>query len=684
MNTQNLRFNILTFSVPTDTLTFYFSKEETKYCTRIHHTNFPDTLEFSFPGVCSDGTEFIYTSFTYPREGLTAVDLEFNPTNFNLLKQYYNDLIFQYFKRSLKQVVLKGFIDETNVWIPAPDKSTTFNIYEKYSLKIQLATVTNAFELLISYNGKSKVFKKSIAQLIPDVSPACFMKVLQGQSVFSYDKMTTFGDPDYTTAFPVLNFRLLKALNIKADAPDKGNKYLKYFDKINSFAHTYLHTKPFCNIIPLNQNAFLEVQPTRISGTHIDSNKLSFKDNAIGRIPKYDLKKLKPYKPSPYSNIHMFFIVHQDNVVSAEKLKGYIQNASGWFKGFHDYIGLMLHTESGLSIKFQNKDNPLPEIEQKLSQRIFSPDIKYIAIYVSPFDKNIDDDEKASFYFQVKELLLKRNITIQAVDAAKLVNPKVDYSFFLPNLAVAMLAKLDGIPWRLHVPTKNELIIGVGAFKHKDGVQYIGAACSFDNTGRFNDMSYFMKNETRQLAGSIEAKIKEYAAINDKPDRLIIHFYKALSQKELAPIEEALEKLQIGKIPIYIITINKTEAKDIVAFDLDYDQLMPESGTYINIGQGKYLLFNNTRYADCAVSATDGYPFPIKMAIDCTDKSKLKDLKIMNDLINQVYQFSRIYFKSIRQQNLPVTIKYPEMVAQIAPHFKNGLPEFGKKNPWFL
>ena len=60
---------------------------------------------------------------------------------------------------------------------------------------------------------------------------------------------------------------------------------------------------------------------------------------------------------------------------------------------------------------------------------------------------------------------------------------------------------------------------------------------------------------------------------------------------------------------------------------------------------------------------------------------KLKDIKV----IDQVYQFSRMYWKSVRQQNLPVTIKYPEMVAQIAPHFDgDDIPEFGKDNLWFL
>jgi hypothetical protein len=54
-------------------------------------------------------------------------------------------------------------------------------------------------------------------------------------------------------------------------------------------------------------------------------------------------------------------------------------------------------------------------------------------------------------------------------------------------------------------------------------------------------------------------------------------------------------------------------------------------------------------------------------------------------IISQVYQFSRMYWKSVRQQNLPVTIKYPEMVAQIASHFDgDDIPDFGKDNLWFL
>ena len=53
---------------------------------------------------------------------------------------------------------------------------------------------------------------------------------------------------------------------------------------------------------------------------------------------------------------------------------------------------------------------------------------------------------------------------------------------------------------------------------------------------------------------------------------------------------------------------------------------------------------------------------------------------VIEYLIDQTYQFSRMYWKSV-QQNLPVTIKYPEMFAVIFSHFaSHEIPDFGKDN----
>ena len=110
---------------------------------------------------------------------------------------------------------------------------------------------------------------------------------------------------------------------------------------------------------------------------------------------------------------------------------------------------------------------------------------------------------------------------------------------------------------------------------------------------------------------------------------------------------------------------------------------MPTSGTYIKVGMKEYLLFNNTRYGETH-KAADGSPFPVKMRISCTQDDLLTP-PIIRDLIDQVYQVCKMYWKSVKQQHLPVTIKYPEMVAEIFPHLGvRTLPEFGKDKLWFL
>ena len=148
---------------------------------------------------------------------------------------------------------------------------------------------------------------------------------------------------------------------------------------------------------------------------------------------------------------------------------------------------------------------------------------------------------------------------------------------------------------------------------------------------------------------------------------------------------ETLHKLGLN-IPVIILTINKTESKELLGFDTtDTRNLMPYSGTIIKVGRKEYLLFNNTRYDENSAPKKKEYHFPVKISLACSESGMLDDMDLVEQLIDQVYQFSRMYWKSTDQQSLPVTIKYPEMVAQIYPYFQHDkLPDFGKENLWFL
>ncbi len=689
MPDQNLFFNILTFDWPKENLIFYFSKTDDRSSSRIYKSNFPIGISSVFPDIHSENLEFIYTTFTYKKEGFIPLEIDASIENPDLIKQYYNRQINYYFRKVIKLIVKRGFIGENQIWTYSKKvTNSTYNIYERFSFKVQLCSVSQFPELLISYDGRSRVLKSPVSQVVKSVSQSKFINVVYKGRVLNFEDLVNEIDLDYSKAYPILNPKLEDALGIDVETIPKSNRYKSYFGKVDEM-RKYLHSKSdFKKLIPLNELNFYSVPEELISKINEESNNLAFHEKEIGRTPKIDFRKLKPFKKCPHQNVHLFFIYHENDEATKDKLQDNFENGTSFYRGLTEYAGILFHTDESSSISFSNKLNPIPEISQGIERLDLSnPEIKYLAIYLTPYTKAETSKQEVRVYIKVKEMLLNRGIASQFVEPANVNGEKEnDFVFSLTNMSVAILAKLDGIPWQLGSDFKNELIIGIGAFRHyADQVQYVSSAISFDNTGRFHQFEYFMKYQVDVLAGSIATKVREFTASVKPPDRIIIHFYKQLSEKELAPIEKALLELKLpNPVPIFIVTINKTEAKDIFVFDASWLHLMPISGTYISIGNKKYVLCNNARYNN-NYNPKDGFPFPVKLAIDCTEPQLLENDDTINELINQVYQFSRLYFKSVMQQNLPVTIKYPEMIAEIAPYFdEKGIPPLSKSNLWFL
>ena len=76
------------------------TKEDRDFCSRIHKTLFPKKIESIFPGILSDGTEFIYTTFDYQQEGFTPLALDFKTENEDFVRKYYTRQISYYFQKT--------------------------------------------------------------------------------------------------------------------------------------------------------------------------------------------------------------------------------------------------------------------------------------------------------------------------------------------------------------------------------------------------------------------------------------------------------------------------------------------------------------------------------------------------------------------------------------------------------
>jgi hypothetical protein len=186
------------------------------------------------------------------------------------------------------------------------------------------------------------------------------------------------------------------------------------------------------------------------------------------------------------------------------------------------------------------------------------------------------------------------------------------------------------------------------------------------------------------LADSIKQSIEEYIAENTGCERLVIHYYKSMSWEEEEPIKKLLDHLDL-KLPYLVVTINSTESQDYVLFDSSFDGRMPQSGTFIKTKLNELILCNNTRYSRNTGTRLDGFPLPIKIKFKSSNYEKINDPDVVRELVDQVYQFSRMYWKSVRQRTMPVTIEYSELVAKMIAHFDNKeLVPFARKSLWFL
>jgi len=684
---QNHCFNILTFEHPQEELTLYFTNEEDENLTRIFHKLVPDEVIEAF-----GEQEHYYTSFTKEVDGFYPVTKAVEPIyekkvdkhgeeysskvrnsafSISILKRYYNNLIHNYFKTK-GFLVKPNFISDTEVWLPSKkyDKTGKFKQYDRYCLRVQFQTVTKHFELLLTFQGTSKVYKQSVEEMQEEVSPASFNWVIFNNALYKFEELSDEGRRAYDQVFPVWNLAIRNDKNESIEVPEKANKYIKFKNAIDDFYKEYLNNEEFKSIIPITSKGFIPVEGKRLGSVSPNSNQLLFGNKKKHIVPMKGINQYGPYDTGTTPKVHFFYIVHKDDKQAAETIHKYLNGKAPGFKGLSKFIHIPYYPDKNLAIYYKDKTNPWPEIYSQIIDTYFNPDATNI--------------EQKRIYYRIKELLLKKGVSSQVIDAIKLSkNKKPHYN--LPNIAIAILAKLNGTPWRLDSAIKRELVVGVGAFKNPEfDIQYVGGAFSFSNNGKFNRFECFQKDQTKELAGSIYNAVKEYAAINPEIKRLVIHFYKTMSRKELEPIEKGLKSLGLD-IPVFIISINKKESSDIIAFDTSWENLMPLSGSYINIGYNKFLLFNNTRYDKNIYKSSEGFPFPIKLKIECTQPELIEDIKTVKELIDQVYQFSRMYWKSVSQQNLPVTIKYSEMVAEMLPYFESKeIPPFGQETLWFL
>lgn len=673
--------NLVPFNILQDQIELSFSKIEKEGYLRIYKKNLPINLSIEF---LNSIDKFAWWS-NLQQNGDTTVSVNLIE-NRRFAKHYYNKILFDHFN-NLGHLTNRNFINDTEIYLE--DSSFSNKEYQKYnvfSLRIDNNDLIEGLSLLVSYDGDSFILKNSVETAKIDNS--YLGKVSYKGRVTKYKLLKMEEQIDRRNLYPLLNRGINTVMNFSYERNFSENKYQKYFDLIYKFYDSYLSGKIIGGCIKILESGFYKPYREKINYTSDDSNLLLFGKNQTHFIPYIGLKEYGPIQICADKPVKFIFIFHKDDKDLANRIYSYLKKGYKSFPGLQSFVKIQFEIDTVRSIKFIS-ENPIKEITaaiqllQSNPETKFDPNISYAAIYISRIKKDSGDEKNDEVYYRLKELLLHYQITSQVIYKNKIDNPSFNY--FLPNIAIALLAKLGGIPWRLYRPIKNDLVIGIGADRSmKVGNRFIGNAFCFRNDGSFISFNAFEKDNTKALANSILEAIEQYIGQNKGVDRLVIHYYKKMSETEEKPIRDVLNHMNLS-LPYIVLSINDTLSKDYVLFDSTFDGRMPQSGTFIKIKWNEFLLCNNTRYSNNTGTKLEGFPLPIKIKIKSSNYEKMDDINVVKELIDQVYQFSRMYWKSVRQINMPVTIEYSELIAKMIAHFENKeLEPFARNSLWFL
>lgn len=465
---------------------------------------------------------------------------------------------------------------------------------------------------------------------------------------------------------------------INAFVAPRKISYVKLYNTLKQFySENLLDLKT--DTLKIQSGGFISVQDKDLDRVYRGSNKMIFKNEKTDINAATGMRDYGPFQCSPIAKDVQFIFIYEHSD-DANKLYQYFKNGLKHFPGLQTYVEIPpTLSESDLKLKYGRqrlKENFDKFLSEKLSNNNYE---NYFVILIGPLEKNNQTDDLNKLYYHIKKELLKKSISSQFVYYQNIRSDQ--FHFYLPNIAIATLAKLGGIPWKLKEQPYKELIIGFNAKRIND-TQYIGSAVFFDNQGHLKKINSYEGKELRKIVSDLKQAIEIFRETNPEEElkRVIIHTYKPYGKSE-QKIEQLLRKELQLDIPFIYIEINEAKTTIEVCFDEKYNYGMPVSGTYIKIGRDEYLLYNNTRYHEKPLRSV-AEEWPIKLRLYVGDNTTLDE----KQLISQVYEFSRLYWKGLKQKSQPVTTIYSKLIAEYTGNFNEQIPEnkVVQETPWFL
>ena len=159
---QELLLNIIPFNPPAGKQTFAFYKQKQEGYFPVFKDDLQGLLDDKFTPLELLELQKQCTNFQPAKEGVIELDIDLSVST-RFANHYYRYLIRNYFE-GIADIMHENFTSETEVWFHNPDRSTAkYKVYNQFTIKVQFARVSDKPELVLSYDGTTKVFAKAVS-----------------------------------------------------------------------------------------------------------------------------------------------------------------------------------------------------------------------------------------------------------------------------------------------------------------------------------------------------------------------------------------------------------------------------------------------------------------------------------------------------------------------------------------
>jgi argonaute-like protein implicated in RNA metabolism and viral defense len=311
---------------------------------------------------------------------------------------------------------------------------------------------------------------------------------------------------------------------------------------------------------------------------------------------------------------------------------------------------------------------------------------KIIGIYIEDCPTETEDELASKEYYYLKYNFIKNNMALQVINYRK-HNTGTSLKWSTSNIALAMFAKMGGIPWLIKSSNTDCLILGIGNAIERNATsgkitKFSAFTVCLDSSGRFKTLQVLAEdsnnnNYLQKLTDNLKQFLINFSKNTYKT--CVLHLPSKIKQNEIKAISLALNQIKdINFIAIKINIKNK-----YFGFG-DHNTLVPYESSYVQLSDSEFLVwFEGLQFGKEIVDKKLANPVHIKF-LNLAGQIPIEEKSFLQDVLN----LSGTNWRGFNAKSTPISIYYSYLIAKYNKAFQK-ITNYDESlisndEPWFL